>query len=80
MFVEHRVKKGHKAVDERHVNEQMTLVMKGSIQVTVDGKTHSLKPGNAVLISSNVPHSVEVLEDSVVLEVFSPPRKEWLLK
>lgn len=78
MFVEHRVKKGHIAVDDRHVNEQMTLVMRGSIRMTIDGISHLMKPGNAILIPSNVIHTCEVLEDSVVIEVFSPPRKEWL--
>lgn len=78
MFVEHKVKKGHVAIDDQHVNEQFTLVMSGSLKITIEGKTTLLKAGNAVLIPSFVVHSVEVLEDSTVIEVFSPPRKEWL--
>lgn len=78
MFVEHKVKKGHVAIDDSHENEQLTLVLSGSLRMTIGKESHVLKKGDAVLIASHVVHNVEVLEDSVVIEVFSPPRKEWL--
>jgi len=78
MFVEHRVKKGHTATGDKHENEQLTLILSGSLKVTIGKESHVLKNGDAVLIPSNVVHNIEVLEDSVVIEVFSPPRKEWL--
>lgn len=80
MFAEHRVKKGHVIKDDKHPNEQLTFVLDGHIKITVDGEIYMLKKGNALLIPSKVVHSCEVLEDSIVLEVFSPPRKEWLEK
>lgn len=78
MFVEHKAKKGHLVVDDKHDNEQLTLVMRGSIRITVEQVSHLLKAGDAVLIPSGVPHTVEVLEDSSVIEVFNPPRSEWM--
>ncbi len=78
MFIEHKVKKGHRAIDERHENEQLTFVLQGLIRVTLEKGSHLLKAGDAVLIPSGVVHTVEVLEDSSVIEVFSPPRREWL--
>ncbi len=80
MYVEHRAKKGHIAVNDQHVNEQLSLIVSGSLRVATGGKVYLLKPGDAILIPSNVVHTVEVLEDSVVIEVFSPPRKEWHYK
>ncbi len=80
MFVEHKVKKGHVATEEKHQNEQLTLVMHGSIRVTIEHVSHVLKTGDAVLIPSGVVHTVEVLEDSSIIEVFSPPRQEWMAK
>ena len=78
MYVEHRAKKGHIAVNDLHVNEQLSLIVSGSLRVAAGGKLYLLKPGDAILFTSNMVHTVEVLEDSIVIEVFSPPRKEWL--
>lgn len=78
MFVEHQVKKGHVAIDDSHINEQFTLVLKGAVKFTLEGESHILKNGDALLIPSQVVHTCEVLEDSIVIEVFSPPRTEWL--
>lgn len=78
MYVEHRAKKGHRAINDQHVSEQLSLVASGSLRVTIANKVYTLKPGDAIWIPSNVVHTVEVLEDSVVIEVFSPPRNEWL--
>ncbi len=78
MLVEHRVKKGQASFAEHHENEQLTLVLSGKLKCTVGEAIHILEKGGAVLIPSRVVHSVEVLEDSTVIEVFSPPRKEWL--
>lgn len=80
MLVEHRVKKGHKSERESHENEQLTLVLFGHLEFTINGKTHSLRTGEAILIPPFIEHSCEVFIDSVVIEVFSPPRKEWIKK
>lgn len=80
MFVEHKVKKGHRAEADCHENEQLTFVLMGELKIVMNGQVKILKAGSAVLIPSNLPHEIEVLEDSVVIEVFSPPRTEWLQK
>ena len=80
MLVEHQAKKGHFAKGDQHPNEQLTLVLSGKIKVTVKGQTRVLSKGDAVIIPSQLPHDVEVIEDCTVIEVFSPPRAEWLSK
>lgn len=78
MLVEHRVKKGHVSSEESHPNEQITLVLQGCLRFVVEGTLYVLRPGDAILIQARAVHSCEVLEDSEVFEVFSPPRKEWI--
>lgn len=78
MYVEHQVKKGHISLEESHENEQLTLVLRGSLRFTVGDAVHYLKEGDALLIPAHVVHSCEVIEESRVIEVFSPPRREWL--
>lgn len=78
MFIEHQVKKGHSSLEECHENEQLTFVKKGALRFTVEGQIYFLKEGDLLRISRGVRHRCEALEESLVLEVFSPPRAEWM--
>lgn len=79
MFLEHSVKKGYKCpANETHINEQFTYVLKGKLQVQTGGETIILNPGDLIVIPPNQPHTLEVLEDTIILDVFSPIREEWL--
>jgi quercetin dioxygenase-like cupin family protein len=80
MFVEHKAKKGHAGADESHINEQLTLILDGHVEFWVENRHYVLKKGDALLIPSGAVHRVRVLEDSSVIEVFSPPRVEWIEK
>jgi quercetin dioxygenase-like cupin family protein len=65
----------------RHVHEQMTYVMAGRLRFRVgddEGEDVSVGAGEVLHLPSNVWHQAEVLEDAVVLDVFSPPREDWL--
>ena len=61
----------------QHVNEQITTVNDGRVRFVIDGAEKVLGPGEVVQIGPNVPHSAEALEDSSLLEVFSPVRSDW---
>lgn len=79
MLLEHRVKKGFRSeVNETHVNEQITYVLEGKLQVETGGDVMILEAGDLILIPPNQPHTLTVLEDIVILDIFSPIRKEWL--
>jgi len=80
MLVEHRIKQGHVAMNDAHENEQLTLVLRGKLKFTIHDQTYIIDAGNAILIPSKIVHSCEVIEDSEVLEIFSPIRQEWLDK
>jgi quercetin dioxygenase-like cupin family protein len=64
--------------EHSHENEQMGMVLEGSLTFTVGGETRELGAGEAWCITGQVPHSVVSGPDGAVLvEVFSPVRSDW---
>jgi quercetin dioxygenase-like cupin family protein len=61
-----------------HRHEQTGYLLSGAMIMEVDGIRHRLGPGDSWSLAGNLPHGVEVLEDTEVLEVFSPPREDYL--
>lgn len=64
-----------------HVHEQISYVLEGRLRLMVgsDGaEVYELGPGDVLVLPSNVPHAAEALEDTRVLDVFNPPREDWL--
>ncbi len=77
------LKKGCIVPKHSHVNEQLTYVLEGCLRLWVGedlGQVVDVKPGEVLLIPSNVPHKAEALEDTLDVDVFSPPRQDWLEK
>ena len=59
----------------------MTYVLEGCLRLTVGSAgetTYDLRAGEVIHLPSNVPHAAVALEDTRVLDVFSPPREDWL--
>lgn len=67
--------------DHIHNNEQIGYIFKGSLKVTIEGKTEILSPGDAYCIAANVRHGFEVLGDKEAeyFEIFSPPKQENII-
>ncbi len=64
--------------EHRHVNEQVGMVLSGSLTFTIAGETQEVGPGQAWCITGHVPHAVVAGADgAVVVEVFSPVREDW---
>jgi quercetin dioxygenase-like cupin family protein len=76
MLVE--LKKGSHLPEHHHVHEQVVHVVKGRIKLIVKGEPHELGPSESFLLPGDVPHAVDVLEDSVVVDTFSPPREDLI--
>lgn len=72
------LRKGAVVPRHHHVNEQITTLEKGRLRFIFDGEELIVETGDSLQIPSNVPHSVEALEDSVALDLFSPVREDWL--
>jgi quercetin dioxygenase-like cupin family protein len=62
----------------QHANEQVTTVETGSLMFRMAGQEIVLSAGHILEIPSDLPHEVEALEDSVAVDVFSPPRQDWI--
>ena len=64
--------------EHHHVNEQLGVVVSGSIEMTIGGETRMLGPGETWTIAPDVPHTGRAGTDgAVVIDVFSPPREDW---
>jgi quercetin dioxygenase-like cupin family protein len=64
-----------------HENEQLTYILEGSLRFWIgdDGAEELVvRAGEVLHIPSNVPHRAEALEDTLDVDVFSPPRADWL--
>jgi quercetin dioxygenase-like cupin family protein len=74
------LKKGCFVPEHSHINEQLTYVLEGALQFNIDGKQVVVGAGEVLCIPPNMPHSALALEDTVDLDVFNPPRADWLNK
>ena len=74
------LKKGCIIPEHSHANEQLTYVLEGALKFWIDGKEIVVNAGETLCIPSNLPHKAEALEDTVDLDVFSPPRADWINK
>ncbi len=64
-----------------HDNEQFTYVLEGALRLWLgenEERVVDVRAGEILHIPSNVPHRAEALEDTVDVDVFSPPRQDWL--
>jgi quercetin dioxygenase-like cupin family protein len=69
---------GSTVPEHRHDNEQLGIVLRGSVRFRVGDETRELGPGGIWRIPSNAPHEVTVGPDgAVVLDVFAPGREDW---
>jgi unsaturated pyranuronate lyase len=72
------VTKGGVVPEHSHHNEQISMLQQGAMKFVLAGEERILKPGEVLRIPPHVPHSVEAVEDSVVVDLFSPPREDWI--
>lgn len=75
---EFKLEEGSIVPNHKHPHEQTGYMISGRMIFTIDGERFSAEPGDSWCIPGNVEHSVEVLEDSMVIEVFSPVREDYL--
>jgi quercetin dioxygenase-like cupin family protein len=64
-----------------HENEQITYILEGALRFWIGEDQQEeivVGAGEVLHIPSNVPHKAEALEDTLDVDVFSPPRQDWL--
>ncbi len=78
MAVEVRFKKGALGAIHAHHHEQISYVVSGGIAFIIDGQKKIMQAGDSCYISPNLPHGVEALSDSLILDIFTPQREDFL--
>ena len=73
-----RTRKGSLVPTHSHVNEQITTMEQGAMLFVTPTEKIVVRAGESLVIPPNVPHSVESLEDSVAIDIFSPVREDWV--
>ncbi len=74
------LKKGCVVPWHSHVNEQVSSILEGALKFWIDGKEIVVGPGEVLTIPANMPHKAEALEDTLAIDVFNPPRADWINK
>jgi quercetin dioxygenase-like cupin family protein len=77
------LKKGCIVPKHSHENEQITYILEGALRFKLgeDQKEEiTVSAGEVLHIPSNLPHEAEAVEDTLDVDVFSPPRADWLNK
>ena len=74
------LKKGCIVPEHSHPNEQVTYVLEGALKFWIDGREIVVNAGEVLTIPPHMPHKAEALADTVDLDVFHPPREDWINK
>lgn len=65
--------------EHSHENEQISYIVEGALRFTFgDGRVITVSAGQVLVIPSNLRHSAVALEDTVDLDIFAPPRADWI--
>lgn len=72
------LRKGALVPMHHHFHEQISHVVEGALEFRIDGKPVTVRAGEILCIPPHLPHEVVALEDSVALDIFNPPRQDWI--
>lgn len=75
------LKKGDDVPRHSHHNEQLTYILEGTLRLWFgenDERVVTVQAGEVVVIPPHVPHRALAIEDTLDVDVFSPPREDWL--
>jgi quercetin dioxygenase-like cupin family protein len=78
LLAEFTLAAGSGVATHSHPHDQVGYVLRGSMQLTVGEETQTCRAGDSYYIPGDVPHSAQTEEDALVLDVFCPPREDYL--
>lgn len=65
-----------------HANEQIAFILSGALRFSIgeegSAQDYIVRAGEVLVIPGNVPHLAEALEDTDNLDIFAPPREDWI--
>lgn len=77
MLVRHTFEKAWSGSRHSHPHHQMVYVVRGRIRFEAEGRSWELKTGDSLVVDGGVAHQAAALEDSEVLDVFTPYRQDY---
>ena len=78
MAVQVHLPAGSVAPEHQHPHEQITYVIHGRVSYRIGDETHELGEGDSAYVPGDTEHEVSALEDTLVVDVFSPQREDFL--
>ncbi|MGA2131244.1 MAG: cupin domain-containing protein [Bryobacteraceae bacterium] len=73
-----RLRKGAVVPMHSHPSEQISMVESGALRFVVSGQEIIVHAGDMLVIPPDAPHMVEALDESLAVDLFSPPREDWI--
>jgi len=77
-LAEHEMVKGWVGTVHSHLHEQVVYVVHGHLKVTCRGKTVDVRAGDTFVVRGGVEHGASAMEDSRVIDVFTPCREDYV--
>lgn len=78
ILCEFKLQKGNTLPSHQHPYEQTGYLISGKLNFRIEDQWHLAEPGDSWSIPENVVHEVKIIEDSIVIELFSPIRPDYL--
>ncbi len=77
MLVRHQFDKGWTGARHSHPHHQLVYVTRGRVRLQAEGKSWELGAGDSAAVEGGVEHQASALEDSEVLDIFTPYREDY---
>jgi unsaturated pyranuronate lyase len=77
MLVRHLMEKGWVGARHSHPHEQLVYIISGHIQFSGGGKTFDARAGDSFVVPGGIEHQASAVEESEVLDVFTPFREDY---
>ena len=77
-LAEHRMEKGWVGARHSHPHEQIVYVATGHLKVTIGNETFEVKAGDSFVVRGGVEHQASALAESLVIDVFTPCRQDYI--
>lgn len=77
-LAEHEMVKGWVGTVHSHPHEQIVYVVHGQLRITCQGRTVDVRTGDTFVVRGGVEHGASAMEDSLVIDVFTPCRQDYI--
>ena len=77
-LAEHQMVKGWAGAVHSHPHDQVVYIVRGHLKVDCQGKSFELRAGDTFVVRGGVQHGASAIEDSLVIDVFTPCREDYI--